>query len=332
MDNGAGLAKQCEVVKSRNPGTRCVVYRNTVIALNQYRHISKILDNPAYAGYFLGFKTGATQTGKCRMIWDPRGAQSPDHDPIWPTPTVCDAPLPTDVHVPMCDFADPGKCNRQLYFDQNQCPQVPGDNWSNDTTDVYQQLACFGKSCDCGASPCGEYLFDFRNASAVEWWLDEHMGGATGLGHPDVDGLILDDFWSNGVPSEIDSHAVQDMGLAPADTAAIEAAYGGAMVKLGEYIADHDKMLAGGRDCAYGGDFMSDKSPATCLQKLTSMCDGHGHNAGQWYGVNYNYIPAPAYGVAAQNAPLDVAYFLLTRAPLAWIGGGGMFGWRMSHW
>ena len=35
MDNGAGLAKQCEVAKARNPKIRCVVYRNTVIALNQ---------------------------------------------------------------------------------------------------------------------------------------------------------------------------------------------------------------------------------------------------------------------------------------------------------
>ena len=50
----------------------------------------------------------------------------------------------------MCDKADPSKCNRRLYFDQNQCPQVPGDNWSNDTKDVYQQLVCRGPSCDCG--------------------------------------------------------------------------------------------------------------------------------------------------------------------------------------
>lgn len=32
------------------------------------------------------------------------------------------------------------------------------------------------------------------------------------------------------------------------------------------------------------------------------------------------------------NSALDVAYFLLTRAPFAWIGGGPMLGWHMSHW
>jgi hypothetical protein len=31
------LAKQCAVIKARNPDIKCNVYRNTVIALNQYR-------------------------------------------------------------------------------------------------------------------------------------------------------------------------------------------------------------------------------------------------------------------------------------------------------
>lgn len=40
-------------------------------------------------------------------------------------------------------------------------------------------------------SPCGEYLFNFSNAEAVDWWLLNHMGGDTALDHPNVDGLIL---------------------------------------------------------------------------------------------------------------------------------------------
>ena len=149
MDNAAGLAEQCALIKARSPSTRCVVYRNTAIALNQHRHISAALDDPAYAGYFLKFKPGATQTGACWGETDPRQAGSP-WDPIWPTPAVCATPLPTDVHVPMCDRAQPTKCNRVHYFDQNQCPQVPGLNWSNDTTDVYQGLVCNGATCECG--------------------------------------------------------------------------------------------------------------------------------------------------------------------------------------
>ena len=41
---------------------------------------------------------------------------------------------------------------------------------------------------------------------------------------------------------------------------------------------------------------------------------------------------APAYGIVAPNALLDVAFFLLTRGPWSWIAGGPMLGWHMSHW
>jgi hypothetical protein len=198
-DNGAVLAKQCEVIKRRQgKDFRCIVYRNTVIALNQFRHISRILDDPQYAGYFLKFKQGATQATKpdgtpdCWGIADPRahgctdsscsncdviGRRDGCNSPIWPTPAVCAVSKPTDVHVPLCDKAEPTKCSKEFYFDQNQCAQVPGDNWSNDTTDIYQGLICKGKSCNCGKYPCGEFLFDFRNDSLVEWYLKTHMGG-----------------------------------------------------------------------------------------------------------------------------------------------------------
>lgn len=332
MDNGAVLAKQCSIIKARSPHIKCNVYRNTVIALNQHRHVSNVLDDPAYAGFFLSFKPGATQNGKCWGIRDPRAdPQGPWVDPIWPTPIICDTLSSSDVHVPMCDRADPSKCNTRQYFDQNQCPQVPGINWSNDTTNVYQGLACRGSSCNCGASPCGEYLWNFENSSAVDWWLNEHMGGATALGHPSVDGLILDDFWSNDYPSEIDSHVIEDMGLSSADAARMQAAYTTAMQRLLTYIATRNKFLAGGRDCGYNGDSMSYESTATCVTKLTQMCAASAVQ-GQWYVVNYEYIMPPAYGVRATNAKLDVAYFLLTRAPFAWIAGGTMLGWHMSHW
>lgn len=42
---------------------------------------------------------------------------------------VCEAVLPSDAHVPLCDKPNRSKCNTVHYFDQNQCPQVPGDNW-----------------------------------------------------------------------------------------------------------------------------------------------------------------------------------------------------------
>ena len=335
-DNGGVLARQCAVIKKRQgPDFRCIVYRNTVIALNQFRHVSKVLDDPAYSGYFLKFKQGATQATKadgspdCWGIADPRAKGCKDtscsnclgkrttgcNDPIWPTPAVCATAKPSDVHVPLCDKADPSKCSKDLYFDQNQCAQVPGDNWSNDTEDVYQGLVCHGKSCDCGKRPCGEFLFDFRNESLVEWFLHTHMGGPTALGHEDVDGLILDDLWGAG-PSEIDSHSIEDMGLSAAEAQAVRAAYETTLHKLLAYIAAQGKSLPGGHRMAYGGDMMSTHSTASCKSKLEQMC-GATPVQGQWYAVDYAYVPPPAYGVKATDATLDVAYFLLTRVRLS---------------
>ena len=38
-------------------------------------------------------------------------------------------------------------------------------------------------------------MFDHRNASLRKWLLDEYIGGKTGMGHPDVSGMFLDDQW-----------------------------------------------------------------------------------------------------------------------------------------
>ena len=65
MDTGAVLQAQCEQVKAVNPHAKCVVYRNTVKAMNQYADVSALVDNPAYAGFFLPWKANATQTGEC---------------------------------------------------------------------------------------------------------------------------------------------------------------------------------------------------------------------------------------------------------------------------
>ena len=328
MDNARSLANQCEVVKGRNPLTKCIVYRNTVIALNQHRHISSVLDDPAFADFFLRFKPGATQTGPCWGEVDPRQRGQP-WDPIWPTPAVCAALLQSDVHVPMCDKANASKCNAVHYFDQNQVPQVPGDNWSNDTTDIYQGLVCFGSSCDCGDSPCGEFLFNFSNPSMVDWWLLEHMGGALGLDHPDVDGLILDDYWSAAGPSEIDSNVISDMGWSGGDVAAMTSAWQGAMTRLYTMAAQRGKFLS---DMGYSGDSMSGASAGQCASRLSAMCSDSSRSFGSWYVVNYAYVQPPVFGIAPANTLLDVAYFLLTRGPYAWIAGGPMLGWHMSHW
>ena len=147
-DNGGVLAKQCEVIKKRQGNYfRCIAYRNAVIALNQFRHVSQILDDPQYAGYFLKFKRGATQATKadgspdCWGIADPRAQGCTDtsckncdvigrrpgcNDPLWPTPAVCKVGKPSDVHVPMCDKADPTKCSTLTKTSARRCQVTTG--------------------------------------------------------------------------------------------------------------------------------------------------------------------------------------------------------------
>ena len=51
--------------------------------------------------------------------------------------------------------------------------------------------------CNCGPGlPCGEYLWDHRNASLRDYLINQVvLGNATGLGNESVDGFYFDDAW-----------------------------------------------------------------------------------------------------------------------------------------
>lgn len=64
-------------------------------------------------------------------------------------------------------------------------------------------------------------VFDFRNASVIDWFVETLVGGPTCLGHPAVDGLFLDDVDGLGSPGSPDATPiVKETGLAPSDVAA----------------------------------------------------------------------------------------------------------------
>lgn len=82
-------------------------------------------------------------------------------------------------HVPQCDATyNPPLCSDR-YHDQDQTPKHPhGDGSCVDL-------------CDCGGVPCGEYLWDHRNASLRAYLLNEFVLGPTGLGNENVSGFYL---------------------------------------------------------------------------------------------------------------------------------------------
>ena len=60
---------------------------------------------------------------------------------------------------------------------------------------------------DCGdVIPCGDYVFNHRNQSLRKWLVEEHMLGKMGMGHPAVDGYLIDDWytkWRNDSSGEV---------------------------------------------------------------------------------------------------------------------------------
>lgn len=110
------------------------------------------------------------------------------------------------------------------------------------------------KDCDCNGVPCGEYIWDHRNASLREWLVNEHVmgassGGTDGMANPNVTGFYFDDYWSesgegwshgpSGLPpptrpnlndcktgpSEIQSDCLKDMGLTNQDVLDLNAGW-----------------------------------------------------------------------------------------------------------
>jgi hypothetical protein len=86
----------------------------------------------------------------------------------------------TPYHVPPCDDNySPPRCSA-LYHDIEQTPGYPRGDGS-----------CPGP-CNCGVHPCGEYLFDFTNATAnglADFIVNDFILGPTGLGNANLSGF-----------------------------------------------------------------------------------------------------------------------------------------------
>ena len=98
----------------------------------------------------------------------------------WFLPAKPGGSLPNSSYwVDQCDRSwDPPRCS-DLYKDKDQTPGFPHGDGS-----------CPGP-CDCGGVPCGEYLWDHRNASLRTWIINDFLLGPTGLGNENISGFYL---------------------------------------------------------------------------------------------------------------------------------------------
>lgn len=232
-----------------------------------------------------------------------------------------------DSHVPACAAENHSKCST-LYHDQEQTPQVPTDD------DPSPDGSC-ANQCDCGVQPCGEYLFDHRNASLRAWLVDEM---ARTVSNASVDGLFIDDYWCSDLlcnetsglqgcpcsdpvqgPTEVDQYWQLDTGLDDDQVRQLTLAWNETMGAAQQAILDagaYTWSLIDGQENANAAPALLDK--LTCRDQLQDACAGQ--------ATAWQLFPH-LFGLAVDGNELlqpdqDVAFFLLARGDYAWIGYG----------
>jgi hypothetical protein len=293
MDTNAVLIGQAAQVKAVNPRTHVWVYRQLVKALPWYREVGEKMADPRYSGWFLPFR---------------KGGASDLRNGSW--------------HVPPCTG---GLCSN-LYHSQDQV----------------QPNSCNG-TCDCSGVPCGEYLWDMRNASLREWIVREHIMGEQGMANANVSGFYFDDDWllsgqdwsegptglphrtANDVnlsscatgPSELDSHCLLDTGLSAADVVALMAGWRTTTAAAMRAVYD-----AGGWvwQMFHHHNITAPLNSSECRAWLQMACTDE---SPQHTRMSYSGLSIKRHSPGWPTDPTgDVARFLLTRGPYAFLGTG----------
>ena len=256
-----------------------------------------------------------------------------------------DAHNTTPYHVPQCDNNySPPRCTA-LYHDQERasfrCPPRAPCITANTQSAVSPSTetpgfphgdgVCPGP-CDCGVHPCGEYLFDYTNATTnglADFIVNDFVLGPTGLGNTNISGFYLDDEWYNfsrfpagcsgspvGGPTEEDPHCLADMGHTGdlAWTTAVTDAW--CAVRHRAFAA---AIAAGGWFWQLFSTFATPTQP-TCATTLRALCAAGASstyfNSTTMHALSGDHATLP-------NLAQDLATFLLLRGDYAFLG----FGW-----
>ena len=216
------------------------------------------------------------------------------------------------------------KCSR-FYHDQDQTPEHPhGDGSCAD-------------ECDCGEGiPCGEYLWDHRNGSMLRNFLiDEFVLGPTGVANENIDGVFLDDGWTDkpekraswwpkegycsadsiGGPTEEYPNCTLDMGLTQADTTALTAEWSKTIAEVQRKIVEHNGF--NWQMFATTTDLMDTES--ACIDYFERECDSTRTDRRANAPWIYQFT-SPKSGKALPHVQDDLAIFLLARGKYAYIG------------
>eukprot|EP00931_Biecheleriopsis_adriatica_P089111 TRINITY_DN63293_c0_g1_i1.p1 TRINITY_DN63293_c0_g1~~TRINITY_DN63293_c0_g1_i1.p1 ORF type:complete len:434 (+),score=72.04 TRINITY_DN63293_c0_g1_i1:27-1328(+) len=183
-----------------------------------------------------------------------------------------------------------------------------------------------GGTQDCGQSPCGGYVFDHRNASFADWFVNEFIITEDTILRKGITELYLDDRVETWGISEAEGHFVEDTGLTLKERQALKDAFDRNMEKVYDLIIERGafawQMLDAGPFVvpAYfpNGSLKPNGmvQPDKCAEILRSYCNVNSTAAQRALAYTNNPNPDNASIQAAQYA----AVFLLTRGDYAWIG------------
>lgn len=229
-------------------------------------------------------------------------------------------------------ISDPAYAGWFLHFNTSH-PHVPTDNTTlyHDHMQTPDSQMCHGP-CDCGGVPCGEYLWDLRNASLRDWLVESYYMGPLSGGNAAVDGLYVDDMWSHEGPSEEDSHAVEDCGLSAEDVQDlidgwqdVQIRFEAALQEAGKYAFQLLNCEDDATVCAFPPQTAPNRSQSDpksqCTQWLEDACSETStiRDVALMFGFSRisHHVPFPL-----PSFEQDLATFLLVRGPYAWLGYG----------
>lgn len=286
------LVEQVKRTTSASPGTTVWVYRNGIKALPWYTLVRNKITDPAYSQWFMKFSPAVIANHSV-------------------------------AHVPVCDKNyNPPRCSN-LYHDQSQTPGYPhGDG------------ICDPPGCDVGSVPVGEYLFDPRSGNVsvngqtlIEWYIEDYLFGPTGAGNPNISGFYFDDTWGSRGPSEMEKHAAIDMGLSSNDLKDLVDAFQwqqnlvyATILKRGKFT--WNQFWNGTPEKTAWIDCPDPMVGAkTCADDVRSLCNKT--SLAQSVAMVYTFSPGCHGSTSNITDPdTDIAAFLLTRGPYAWLGHG----------
>ena len=281
------LVEQCRLVKAEGTGTKCMVYRNTELAL-QWQESSRAAMTAANvkAGWFLRFKTQALcdAAAPCNV--------AAYHNILNQSAPLVPCNKTAPISAPNCAYC----CNFSRAYNEpigGPWPPAPGSNSTR-----------FGNN----ALGDGQFFWDFRNTDAQDYFAETVC--LKGMMHDAVDGTFTDD--PGGFGQE--HPAVQSMvQLTDEEISSLQLGTQHAWMKALTLLTKAKKYIPQAYRTTPPFVFNTTAAGvASCTAWMRAQCAVRGNESTQVY---------PQVGAGPMStARVYIAAFLVSRGPFSYLG------------